>query len=125
MRLIDADELKKDFNNSSMGLAAKSIINDAPTVDTATEIASLKAKLERTLKIHGRTVFRCGELADELAESQRRERAAVEDLRKFGDCETCKNALRNGGKCWGGCKRLVGSDYRYEWRGPSEAREES
>jgi len=35
MRLIDADALKKEFNNSSYGLAAKSIIEDAPTVDAA------------------------------------------------------------------------------------------
>lgn len=35
MRLIDADTLLKQFNNTNCGKAAKSIINNAPTIDAA------------------------------------------------------------------------------------------
>lgn len=78
-----------------------------------------------------------------LAESQRRERAAVEDLNGTGACFTCKHFRRNGGDCFGaGRCRLDGIEiwpcnepgvYRvevpddgrqtYEWRGPQEAGE--
>lgn len=79
----------------------------------------------------------------ELAESQRRERAATEDLNGTGACFTCKHFRRNGGDCFGaGRCRLDGIEiwpcnepgvYRvevpddgrktYEWRGPQEAGE--
>ena len=80
-------------------------------------------------------------LQAQLAESQRRERAAVEDLNGTGACFTCKHFRRNGGDCFGaGRCRLDGIEiwpcnepgvYRvevpddgrkmYEWRGPQEA----
>lgn len=80
-------------------------------------------------------------LRAQLAESQRRERAAVEDLNGTGACFTCKHFRRNGGDCFGaGRCRLDGIEiwpcnepgvYRvevpddgrktYEWRGPQEA----
>ena len=80
-------------------------------------------------------------LQAQLAESQRRERAAVEDLEGAGACFTCKHFRRNGGDCFGaGRCRLDGIEiwpcnepgvYRvevpddgrktYEWRGPQEA----
>ena len=82
-------------------------------------------------------------LQAQLAESQRRERAAVEDLEGAGACFTCKHFRRNGGDCFGaGRCRLDGIEiwpcnepgvYRvevpddgrktYEWRGPQEAGE--
>lgn len=84
---------------------------------------------------------RIAELEAQLAESQRRERAAVEDLNGTGACFTCKHFRRNGGDCFGaGRCRLDGIEiwpcnepgvYRvevpddgrktYEWRGPQEA----
>jgi hypothetical protein len=77
-------------------------------------------------------------LQAQLAESQRRERAAVKDLNGPGACFTCKHFRRNGGDCFGaGRCRLDGIEiwpcnqpgvYRvevpddgrqtYEWRGP-------
>lgn len=82
-------------------------------------------------------------LQAQLAESQRRERAAVDDLEGTGACFTCKHFRRNGGDCFGaGRCRLDGIEiwpcnepgvYRvevpddgrqtYEWRGPQEAGE--
>lgn len=82
-------------------------------------------------------------LTAQLAESQRREQAAVEDLNGTGACFTCKHFRRNGGDCFGaGRCRLDGIEiwpcnepgvYRvevpddgrkmYEWRGPQEAGE--
>lgn len=79
----------------------------------------------------------------QLTTSQRRERAAVEDLNGTGACFTCKHFRRNGGDCFGaGRCRLDGIEiwpcnepgvYRvevpddgrkmYEWRGPQEAGE--
>ena len=79
-------------------------------------------------------------MQSQLAESQRRERAAVEDLEGAGACFTCKHFRRNGGDCFGaGRCRLDGIEiwpcnepgvYRvevpddgrkmYEWRGPRE-----
>ena len=46
--------------------------------------------------------------------------AALNDLKAVADCDLCKNALRNGGQCRGGCRGLVGSDYSFEWRGLKE-----
>lgn len=80
-------------------------------------------------------------LQSQLAESQRRERAAVEDLNGTGACFTCKHFRRNGGDCFGaGRCRLDGIEiwpcnepgvYRvevpddgrktYEWRGEKGA----
>lgn len=40
-------------------------------------------------------------MQSQLAESQRRERAAVEDLEGAGACFTCKHFRRNGGDCFG------------------------
>ena len=77
-------------------------------------------------------------LQEQLAASQCRERAAVEDLEGAGACFTCKHFRRNGGDCFGaGRCRLDGIEiwpcnepgvYRvevpddgrkmYEWRGP-------
>ena len=77
-------------------------------------------------------------LQSQLAESQRREQAAVEDLEGAGACFTCKHFRQNGGDCFGaGRCRLDGIEiwpcnepgvYRvevpddgrktYEWRGP-------
>ena len=77
-------------------------------------------------------------LQAKLAESQRRERAAVADLNGTGACFTCKHFHQNGGDCFGGGRcRLDGIEiwpcnepgvYRvevpddgrqtYEWRGP-------
>lgn len=82
-------------------------------------------------------------LQSQLAASQHRERAAVEDLEGAGACFTCKHFRRNGGDCFGaGRCRLDGIEiwpcnepgvYRvevpddgrkmYEWRGPQEAGE--
>lgn len=82
-------------------------------------------------------------LQSQLAESQRREQAAVEDLNGTGACFTCKHFRRNGGDCFGaGRCRLDGVEiwpcnkpgvYRaevpddgrqtYEWRGPQGAGE--
>lgn len=82
-------------------------------------------------------------LQAQLAASQRRERAAVDDLEGTGACFTCKHFRRNGGDCFGaGRCRLDGIEiwpcnepgvYRvevpddgrqtYEWRGPQEAGE--
>ena len=79
-------------------------------------------------------------LEAQLAASQRREQAAVEDLGGAGACFTCKHFRRNGGDCFGaGRCRLDGIEiwpcnepgvYRvevpddgrkmYEWRGPRE-----
>jgi hypothetical protein len=80
-------------------------------------------------------------LQTQIAASQRRERAAVEDLNGTGACFTCKHFRRNGGDCFGaGRCRLDGIEiwpcnepgvYRvevpddgrktYGWRGPQEA----
>ena len=84
---------------------------------------------------------RIAELEAQLAASQRRERAAVEDLEGAGACFTCKHFRRNGGGCFGaGRCRLDGIEIwpcnepgvywvevpddgrkMYEWRGPQEA----
>ena len=80
-------------------------------------------------------------LQAQLAESQHREQAAVDDLEGAGACFTCKHFRRNGGDCFGaGRCRLDGIEiwpcnepgvYRvevpddgrkmYEWRGLQEA----
>lgn len=61
----------------------------------------------------------------ELRESQRREKAAVEDMKalahKYGDCEFCKWRDARGR-----CKEpnpgyLCAEHYKMEWRGPQEA----
>ncbi|MDR1630074.1 MAG: hypothetical protein LBS36_07685 [Oscillospiraceae bacterium] len=77
-------------------------------------------------------------LREQLAESQRRERAAVDDLIGAGPCFSCKHFRRNDGDCFGAGKcRVEGIEiipcdrpgtYRieipddgrntYEWRGP-------
>ena len=50
--------------------------------------------------------------------------AALNDLKAVADCDLCKNALRNGGQCRGGCRGLVGSDYSFEWRGLKEVKKQ-
>lgn len=55
----------------------------------------------------------------QLAESQRRERAAVEDLLKDSHCTLCKHHLSEGGDCYGVSKCAVnGLRVGWEWRGP-------
>ena len=81
-------------------------------------------------------------LQKQLAEAQRREQAAVDDLEGAGACFTCKHFRRNGGDCFGAGKcRVDGVEifpcnepgvYRveapddgrdtYEWRGPQEVK---
>ncbi|CDV96393.1 Hypothetical protein DPCES_5395 [Desulfitobacterium hafniense] len=80
-----------------------------------------------------------------LAQSQRREKAAVDDLIRAGACFSCKHFLGNEGRCSGAGKcRVMGVEifpcdrpgvYRieipddgrdtYEWRGPQDAEEEN
>lgn len=50
--------------------------------------------------------------------------AVFNDLKAVADCDVCKNALRNGGQCRGGCRGLVGSDYSFEWRGLKEVKKQ-
>lgn len=76
-------------------------------------------------------------LQNALIESQRRERAAVEDLNGAKACFSCKHFHRNGGKCYGSgnsrtdrivifpCGELAhrteipdDGRYTYIWRGP-------
>jgi hypothetical protein len=63
-------------------------------------------------------------LQAQLAESQRRERAAVEDLSQDAHCTLCKHHLSEGGDCYGVSKCAVnGLRVGWEWRGPQEAGE--
>lgn len=114
-------------------------------LNAADLIESLQADLRREEKVsHGqmeqnkRLRKMMDKLQANLAESQRREQAAVEDLEGAGACFTCKHFRRNGGDCFGaGRCRLDGIEiwpcnepgvYRvevpddgrkmYEWRGP-------
>lgn len=116
--------------------------------ESADLIESLQADLRHEEKIsHGqmeqnkRLRKMMDKLQANLADSQRRERAAVEDLNGTGACFTCKHFRRNGGDCFGaGRCRLDGIEiwpcnepgvYRvevpddgrktYEWRGHQEA----
>lgn len=61
-------------------------------------------------------------LQSQLTESQRRERAAVEDLKLASDCSTCDV---RGKKGFSSCAPLFvggeGSCKNYKWRGPQEA----
>ena len=68
------------------------------------------------------------ELQSQLAESQRRERAAVEDLKQSehdnGKCDYCKHRTDNGGcgnipTAWVSCSVVN----RWEWRGPEKGAE--
>ena len=64
------------------------------------------------------------ELQNELAESQRRERAAVEDLSTYKDCGFCIH-VQDQQYCYKNCQRHVDVDnFRthpcWQWRGPQE-----
>lgn len=61
-------------------------------------------------------------LQAQLAESQRRERAAVEDLNLTANCDVCKHYDADEISC---AKPTVDSYSCFEWRGPQEAGEES
>ena len=50
----------------------------------------------------------------QLAESQRREKAAVEDINLLEDCGVCKHHDLDS------CD-LAGTECHFEWRGPQEA----
>lgn len=86
--------------------------------------AELAALQTRFAEVNDFEKSQCTVLLVKLAEKDKQLAAALEDLRVVADCITCKNALRNGGKCWGGCKGLVGSSYTYEWRGPQASGEQ-
>ena len=47
--------------------------------------------------------------------------ATMADLRLAAECSICAHSHSNGGKCHGGCRRLAGSEYTYEWRGVEAA----
>lgn len=54
------------------------------------------------------------DLQKELAESQRREQAAVEDLKSQSVCDCCKRTCQGDGEC-------LGNGYLYfDWRGPQD-----
>jgi hypothetical protein len=57
----------------------------------------------------------------QLAESQRREKAALEDLYNTGYCGVCKHYDPENNTC---AIPLVESDKCFVWRGPQEAGEE-
>lgn len=63
-------------------------------------------------------------LQSQLAESQQRERAAVEDLRENADrkCYVCAHWVN--GRCTIPERDCAGF-YRWKWRGPVEAKEQS
>lgn len=70
---------------------------------------------------------RIARLEDKLAESQRREQAAVEDLSTYKDCGFCIH-LQDQQYCYKNCQRHVDVDnFRthpcWQWRGPEEAGE--
>jgi hypothetical protein len=67
---------------------------------------------------------RCAELEELLDESQRRERAAVEDLSTYKDCGFCVH-VQDQQYCYKNCQRHVDVDnFRthpcWQWRGPQE-----
>ena len=66
-----------------------------------------------------------GFLAQRLSASQRREKAAVEDLSIYKDCGFCAH-LQDQQYCYKNCQRHVDVDNfrthpRWQWRGPQEA----
>ena len=105
-----------------------------------TDIPALISEVERLTSENTALQSANGKLENQLAESQRREQAAVDDLEGAGACFTCKHFRRNGGDCFGAGKcRVDGVEifpcnepgvYRvevpddgrdtYEWRGPQE-----
>ena len=59
-------------------------------------------------------------LQAQLAESQRREQAAVEEVYKIAACDACKHYDPDENAC---AKPMVNSGDCFEWRGPQEAEE--
>ncbi|WP_041272401.1 hypothetical protein [Desulfitobacterium hafniense] len=125
---LNADDIEREL------LLAKDYPHDINLFDKAAEmIKLLQARLDAA--INGQET-----LQKYLSESQRRERAAVEDLEGSGACFSCKHFRRNKGACSGGGEcRIAGitiipcdepCTYRievpddgrntYEWRGPQE-----
>ena len=79
---------------------------------------SLRESLARVATRNERLEAELAEVKSQLAESQRREQAAVEDL-----CEACKGSPCNNGICMK--KNCTGNHIPcdFEWRGPQEAGE--
>ena len=143
------DEIVKALRENAKNAQENFEVDTMRDFDSAADlIESLQADLRHEEKVsHGqmeqnkRLRKMMDKLQAQLAESQRRERAAVEDLNGTGACFTCKHFRRNGGDCFGaGRCRLDGIEiwpcnepgvYRvevpddgrkmYEWRGPQEA----
>lgn len=95
------------------------------------EVARLQAEnkkimtaLEGAKYIADIATARSKDLENSLAESQRRERAAVEDLSTYKDCDFCIH-VEDQQYCHRNCQRHVDVDnFRthpcWEWRGPQE-----
>lgn len=97
-------------------------------------VRALREKYDETDVVYffARTIFR--EAADlieslqaQLAESKRRERAAVKDLATYKECGFCVH-VQDQQYCYKNCQRHVDADnFRthpcWEWRGPQEAGE--
>lgn len=76
------------------------------------ELACVKAESELGRLRNENTLLRA-----QLAESQRRERAAVEDLAIACSCDVCS---KRGKVRFSSCKSCI-TESAFEWRGPQEA----
>jgi hypothetical protein len=86
------------------------------------EIESLQAQLAESKTTLSGTYINIAEydrVCAALAESQRREKAAVEDMRAKADCTTCKHLSQKPGH--GTCNNCDINYSGWEWRGPQEA----
>ena len=92
--------------------------------DVKTLIESLQAQLIEGQNRHAQSALnyqqKCRDIAElesQLTESQRRERAAVEDIKKPSVCDCCKRYCQGDDMC------IDNGRMNFDWRGPQETGE--
>ena len=112
MRLIDADALKKKFNSLEIGLAIKSVIDDADTIEAQHEIDRLTKELTAKEELLKQAVEDMTVLANAIREGN-----TVET--------DCCGLCEYDGLDWQECPGFTRDDC-FKWRGkPPEKTEEA